>query len=165
MVKYLPQTLDELKKISGFGEVKIRKYGQQFLEIIQAYCNENGLSSLMQEKNPSPKRERSTGEESDSTQAKSLQLYNEGLSIAEIAKQRNFAVSTIEGHLAQMVKLNKVDVFKLVSREKIDAILAAIETTQSESATALLEHLGSDYTYTELRYGINYAKYLKEKKG
>ena len=165
MVKYLPQTLDELKKISGFGEVKIRKYGQQFLEIIQAYCQENGLSSLMQEKNPSPKRERSTGEESDSTQAKSLQLYNEGLSIAEIAKQRNFAVSTIEGHLAQMVKLNKVDVFKLVSREKIDAILAAIETTQSESATVLLEHLGSDYTYTELRYGINYAKYLKEKKG
>ena len=161
MVKYLPQTLDELKKISGFGEVKVRKYGQQFLEIIQEYSKENGLSSLMQEKNP--KRERSTGEEEGSTQAKTLQLYNEGMSIAEIAKQRNFAVSTIEGHLAQMVKLNKVDVFKLIGEDKVVDILKAIDTTQSDNATALLEHLGSGYTYTELRYGINYSKYLKEK--
>jgi len=161
MVKYLPQTLDELKKISGFGEVKVRKYGQQFLEIIQEYSKENGLSSLMQEKNP--KRERSTGEDEGSTQAKSLQLYNEGFSIAEIAKQRNFAVSTIEGHLAQMVKLNKVDVFKLIGEDKVVDILKAIDTTQSDSATVLLEHLGSGYTYTELRYGINYSKYLKEK--
>ena len=115
----------------------------------------------MQEKNP--KRERSTGEDEGSTQAKSLQLYNEGMSIAEIAKQRNFAVSTIEGHLAQMVKLNKVDVFKLIGEDKVVDILKAIDTTQSDSATVLLEHLGSGYTYTELRYGINYSKYLKEK--
>ena len=62
-----------------------------------------------------------------------------------------------------MVKLNKVDVFKLLSEDKLNAILGAIEATGSDGATVLLEHLGSDYTYTELRYGINYSKYLKEK--
>ncbi len=159
MVKYLPQTLDELKKINGFGEVKIRKYGQQFLEIIQEYSKENGLTSLMEQK--APKREKSTGEESDSTQAKTAKLFNEGMSVAAIAKERNFAISTIEGHLAQMVKLNKVDVFKLIPEEKVMDILKALDTTQSDSATVLLEHLGSNYTYTELRYGINYAKRLK----
>ena len=163
MAKYLPQTPEELKKITGFGEKKVEKYGYQFLALLQAYAKEKGLSSSIEEKAPAPKKERSTGEESDSTQAKSLQLYNEGLSIAEIAKQRNFAVSTIEGHLAQMVKLNKVDVFKLLSEDKLNAILGAIEATGSDGATVLLEHLGSDYTYTELRYGINYSKYLKEK--
>ena len=159
MIKYLPQTLDELKKISGFGEVKIRKYGKQFLELIQDYSKEKGLSSQIEEK--APKRERSTGEESDSTQAKTAKFFNEGMSVAEIAKERNFAVSTVEGHLAQMVKLNKVDVFKLIPEEKVVDILKAIETTGSDGATILLEHLGSGYTYTELRYGINYSKFLK----
>jgi len=30
MARYLPQTLTELRKISGFGDAKIEQYGQQF---------------------------------------------------------------------------------------------------------------------------------------
>ena len=37
MAQYLPQTLDELRKISGFGNAKIESYGQQFLDLIIKY--------------------------------------------------------------------------------------------------------------------------------
>ena len=42
-LNYLPQTLDELEKISGFGKAKIENYGQQFLDIITKYSLEQGL--------------------------------------------------------------------------------------------------------------------------
>jgi superfamily II DNA helicase RecQ len=40
MSRYLPQTLVEIRKISGFGDAKTEKYGQQFLNIILEYCGE-----------------------------------------------------------------------------------------------------------------------------
>jgi hypothetical protein len=58
MARYLPQNLPELRKISGFGDAKTEKYGQQFLDIILEYCKEKNLSSLIHEK--IPKRERKT---------------------------------------------------------------------------------------------------------
>ena len=161
MAKFLPLTPKDLMKIKGFGEKKVEKYGQQFLSIIQAYATEKGLVSHIEEKDTNEKGEHETNRES--TQGKTLKLYLEGISIPEIAKQRNFAISTIEGHLAQLVKSNEVDVYKLLSEEKINAIVKAIETIETDAATPLLEYLGSDYTYSELRFGINYSRWLKEK--
>ncbi|MEO7801084.1 MAG: HRDC domain-containing protein, partial [Ginsengibacter sp.] len=41
MARYLPQTLEELEKISGFGEVKIKQYGDAFLNVIKTYSSQH----------------------------------------------------------------------------------------------------------------------------
>lgn len=41
---YLPQTLTDLPAISGFGDVKIARYGERFLDPIRRYCAEQGLT-------------------------------------------------------------------------------------------------------------------------
>jgi ATP-dependent DNA helicase RecQ len=91
MARYLPQSLTELRKISGFGDAKVEKYGQEFLDLIINYSKEKGLGSLIHEK--SPKRERkATGNEKKikvDTKAESFKLYRDGLSVDEIAKERN----------------------------------------------------------------------------
>ncbi len=50
MARYLPQDLEELKMISGFGETKAKSYGKLFLDVIHDYCGEQGLGSLIHEK-------------------------------------------------------------------------------------------------------------------
>ena len=50
MVRYLPQNIEELKMISGFGETKAKSYGKFFLDVILDYCREHGLGSLIYEK-------------------------------------------------------------------------------------------------------------------
>ncbi len=50
MARYLPQDLEELKMISGFGETKTKSYGKLFLDVIRDYCREQGLGSLIHEK-------------------------------------------------------------------------------------------------------------------
>jgi ATP-dependent DNA helicase RecQ len=56
LATYLPQSAEEIRKISGFGEVKLAKYGKEFLGVVVSYCRERNLISKISEK--IPKRER-----------------------------------------------------------------------------------------------------------
>ncbi|MCX6719823.1 MAG: DNA helicase RecQ [Candidatus Staskawiczbacteria bacterium] len=49
---YLPQNENEIKQISGFGDIKLAKYGKPFLKAIIDYCEKNGLPSKISEKVP-----------------------------------------------------------------------------------------------------------------
>jgi ribonuclease D len=101
MAMYLPQSPEELKKISGFGDAKIEKYGLQFLNIIQQYSHEHNLSSLIDEK-PKTKKQKLSNAKPD-TKQESFKLYKEGKNVAQIAEIRNLTTQTIEGHLAHYV--------------------------------------------------------------
>ena len=43
MAAYYPQSVSSLLKISGVGQVKLRQYGEPFLELIGQYCEKHGL--------------------------------------------------------------------------------------------------------------------------
>ncbi|MBI5221263.1 MAG: DNA helicase RecQ [Candidatus Magasanikbacteria bacterium] len=49
---YLPQTLSDIRKISGFGDIKLARYGEIFLEAVVGYCAKRKLSSKIHEKIP-----------------------------------------------------------------------------------------------------------------
>jgi len=49
---YLPQSLDELRLISGFGDIKLARYGRDFLLLTKGYCESKGLSSRISQKKP-----------------------------------------------------------------------------------------------------------------
>ncbi|HZK25068.1 MAG TPA: HRDC domain-containing protein, partial [Oscillospiraceae bacterium] len=34
LISAMPKTTDDIKKISGFGDVKVQKYGKEILEIV-----------------------------------------------------------------------------------------------------------------------------------
>jgi ATP-dependent DNA helicase RecQ len=50
LASYLPITPTDLAKISGFGAVKLAKYGEQFLEAVQNYCIRQQLATRIQHK-------------------------------------------------------------------------------------------------------------------
>ena len=56
MSTYLPQTMEELAQISGFGNIKLKRFGDIFLRSIRDYCLLKGLTSKILLK--SPKRHR-----------------------------------------------------------------------------------------------------------
>lgn len=163
MAMYLPQTLTELRKISGFGDAKVQQYGQQFLDVIVAYSQENNLFSLIHEK--SPKRERKdrtdlpadrqgkTGpvKKKGDTHAESFRLFKEGKTIAEIATERNLAVSTIETHLTRFVRWGDIKIEEVVSREKLVLIEAALTDFKGSSITPVKQQLNDDVSFGEIR--------------
>jgi ribonuclease D len=62
MATYLPQNLDEIVKISGFGQAKAKQYGHVFLKVINDYCAEHNLSSSVNIKQPKKRAQRKNSE-------------------------------------------------------------------------------------------------------
>ncbi|TFF40164.1 DNA helicase RecQ [Mucilaginibacter psychrotolerans] len=147
---YLPQKLEELRQISGFGDIKLARYGREFLALVTQYCTQKKLESRIGQK--TPKRERKPKKEQISETAKaSLALFKQGLSVTDIAQLRSLAATTIEGHLSVFVQSGELDVFTFVKEEKIPAIKDAVEKYGNERLAPLKEILGEDYTYGEIR--------------
>jgi len=166
MTRYLPQTLSELRKISGFGDAKTQKYGQQFLDTILAYCNEKGLSSLIHEKIPKNEKKTSNPEKKSKvdTKAESFRLYKEGKHVDEIAKERQLTQQTIEGHLAHYISTGEINISELVSREKILLIEPAAKTFSGGSLTPIKGKLGSDISFGEIKLVIAWVEFQKNQR-
>ncbi|NJK95703.1 MAG: hypothetical protein HC905_13035 [Bacteroidales bacterium] len=92
---------------------------------------------------------------------KALNYSFEGKTIEEIAAERSMAASTIEGHLALYVKTGQIDVYKLVSEEKVkkisDYFLKAENTMLGPAKVAL----NNEVDWSELRYVMNYLEFKK----
>jgi hypothetical protein len=153
MARYLPQSLPELRKISGFGDVKLDQYGQQFLDIILPYCAERKLSSLIHEKTPKREKKEKTGPsiKKGDTYKMSFQMYKEGKSPDEIAKERNLTVQTIEGHLARFVNSGDIKIDELISPDKRIMIEAALKSFNGVSLIPIKEQLDDSISFGQIR--------------
>lgn len=85
------------------------------------------------------------------TKLLSFELYNEGKTLAEIAKERGLSLGTVEGHLAYYVSTQQLDVAKLVKRNKIRNITDAVESQKTKSMATIREFLGKDYSFGEIK--------------
>ena len=154
MATFLPLNEDEIRRISGVGDLKLQKYGADFLEVVKDYCDVNNLESRINLK--SPKREQKKRPKRDAngidTYNTTLDMFHSGLSIAEIAESRELAKSTIETHLVRFIQSGEVNLEDIVSDNKVEPIKNAIIKLSSGGAIApVKELLGEDYSYGEIR--------------
>jgi ATP-dependent exoDNAse (exonuclease V) alpha subunit len=91
----------------------------------------------------------------------SLQMFNEGKSIADIATERNLAQGTIESHLANFIITGEVDITKLVSEEKMQKIIEAIDAEPGSPSSSYKEKLGVDFSYSEIKAVMKWKDSLK----
>lgn len=150
---YLPLNKKDLLQISGFGKAKVDKYGEDVLQIVQEYCSANNIETNIAAKEANPKRERKEKSTEVKTDTKTLSynLFKEGRTVDEIAKERNFTVSTIEGHLAWFVGNGDININKLVSTEKQLLIKSVAKSHGNSSHKILKDNLPENITYSEIR--------------
>jgi ATP-dependent DNA helicase RecQ len=157
LATYLPQSLLELSRVSGFGEIKMAKYGESFLQTIVDYCQVHGLTSLIAQKTHK-RRRLSKQEKENDTKKITLDLFRSGRTPAEIAAFRGLTISTIEGHLAFYVFIGAVEIDELVSREKIEKIVAVAKEQGDQSVGLLKDVLGDSASYGEIRAVLEWLR-------
>lgn len=164
LATYLPHNKDEFRQISGFGDIKIEKYGKHFWEVIATYCQEHELGSRIHLK--SPKRQRKTKQEAASdTQRQTLGLFRLGHAISHIAETRNLTIGTIETHLAFFVQQGELSIDQIISSEKVALIENALGTNSGPGITRVKQQLGDVCSYGEIRLVIAHREFLKEHTG
>jgi ATP-dependent DNA helicase RecQ len=161
MATYLPQTLDELRLTSGFGDIKLARYGREFLVPVKNYCVKNGLSSRIKQKSTQPDRRaktRSSSSKSSNTAFDSFNLFKSGKTVAEIAAARSLATSTIEGHLSYYIFTGAIDILEMVNEEKKLLIQETVESYGAEKLGPLKEVLGEEHSYGEIKAVIAWMR-------
>jgi len=151
----LPLTLPELKTIKGIGRAKLELFGEIIITMIYEYCQEH---NIVPEKIDIPVKVK---KEKTDSKIVSFDLYQSGKSIPEIARERGFAISTIEGHLAPFVGSGALKVTEFVSEEKLKKVLAVIADNAHKSKSDIKELLGDDITYGEINFIFQHISSLQ----
>lgn len=153
MAQQQPQTLAQFAQISGVGARKLAQYGEMFTGEIRAFRAESGLS-VQTESDPTPPLNPPPPSKSEVsyTHLQTLDLYQQGLSLAAIATKRSVRENTISEHLIKLIECGyEVNIDRIVPPAKATAIELAINTVGVERLTPIKEHLGDDYNYEEIK--------------
>ncbi|MBK6729916.1 MAG: AAA family ATPase [Bacteroidetes bacterium] len=154
---YRKEVADLVKTLQGqLKKILQARYGDLLFADVNAYEKFNPKENkVVDVKKSKPAKGDSKKE--------SLQLYNEGLSLEEIAKMRNLAVSTIEGHLADFVLTGEVDIYKLLTESQVKELLEILEMPGVNSASDVRNKGGSSFNYSQIKAVINYKEKNKPK--
>lgn len=93
MMEYLPQNLEQMRRISGVGAHKLEAYGQAFLEVLAGH-----------EVMPAT-----------DTVTESIRLFQSGLGVEAIAERRDLQSSTIYTHLAKAIEQGQLELQDVIS--------------------------------------------------
>jgi len=163
MATYLPQSREQLARVSGFGDVKLERYGSEFLKVIVTYCTKHRLTSRIGMKSTKKSQTYRPARETHTLQ-QTFTLFRQGHSITEIARIRNILPATVESHLAFYVESGKIEVQELVDPERIELIRKTIDQVGGTMLTPLRKVLGEDFSYEEIRYVVADRKAVKKVK-
>jgi ATP-dependent DNA helicase RecQ len=168
MSNYVPLSSKELENITGFGKAKVHKYGDLFLDVLQKYASIDNLQSSMElhpkylksvgakerkvvkEKNEAIKKEHGLS----GTSMESFQLFQDGFTIEQIAEQRKLTQGTIQGHLANAIRVGKLRLIDVMEAEKGLHILKTIAANPDKGITEIKNILGDDYSFGDVRLGM-----------
>ncbi len=156
MAQQRPQSQSQFEQIPGVGSRKLQAYYTLFTGEIRAYCELHNLSMGL---SPAPTTRReappkaATGPVSPSvTRQITLQMYQDGQSIEDIARERNLRPTTIASHLVELIEAGEtIDVQSLLPPGHFETIVDALQQIEGDALKPVKEYLGDDYFYEEIR--------------
>ncbi len=94
-----------------------------------------------------------------------FQLFEDGKTIPEIAKERGLVTETIFGHLAKFAERGLLDLARIFDKEKIKIFEKEFKkNSDHESLTEWKKVLPNDFEFNEIRLLLNHFNYKKSEK-
>ena len=163
MCRRYPAALPEMAAITGVGNAKLERYGDEFIKEIKTYLEENPDISIQENRVSSIPSGRSGNKSKGETFEKTYDLFRQGLSIGEIAKARSLAESTITSHIEQLIMDGKdIDMDRLIEPAKRDETGKLFLTLKSWQLNPVIEHFKGTLSYEEAKI---VRAYMRRKNG
>ncbi|MDM1050398.1 helix-turn-helix domain-containing protein [Sphingobacterium hotanense] len=104
----------------------------------------------------------SENEKEKDTKSITLEMFQDGMEIAEIAEKRNMVVGTIYGHLINFMGTD-LEATDLMTEKELTQIVTLIEKNPEATTLELKTMLGSDVDYPAIRIAQRHVEILAEK--
>jgi len=158
----LPDNRKDLIKIKGVGKKTLEKYGEELLVLVTAYRKKHGIESvaLPEVKDTQPGNPREKTAPVKGTKRITFDMFNDGLTVPGIAKERGLAESTIQGHLCSFIETGDLNINRLLSPERQSAIEAALEKVPENFLSEVKNKLGDGFSYGEIKWMVSHRKHF-----
>ena len=155
----LPANLKVLGSIPGIGKKKIEQFGHDIISLVVEYCVNNDVNpnySIPDEMLVTRNKSSDPNSNDDKPTAQiTRELFRTGMTTKQIAEKRDLAVSTIEGHISQLIKTGDVQLNEVVNEEKSKKMLRYFSEASEMGLTTAREKLGEEYSFYELRCALS----------
>jgi hypothetical protein len=148
----LPDSLTALKRVKGIGKRLVARYGQELVAMVGAYRQQHKIEAItLPETAPAePPTKRPKTPQID-TKKVSLELFEKGLTLSQIAEARGLVLATIEGHMAHWVAAGNVTINQLLPPAKRRTIQQELSRLQGKPLGEIKQSLGADVSYAEIK--------------
>lgn len=158
-----PLDEEQLKDIGGIGPVKINKYGEDIINIVKEYIQENNINPKWEEK----KRLKLVLDgDSRKNDEIALDLLNQNKDINDVADELEISVSTVLGYVYDYIKLGNninfdIDLKCMYNENEKEMILDAINRFGDEKVS-VIKKVMPDYVKYESIRAVILERYLNK---
>ncbi|HET9485893.1 MAG TPA: helix-turn-helix domain-containing protein, partial [Chryseosolibacter sp.] len=158
------------------GAKKVRKYLKYVRQLRNAVARKiNSIQKVQYGEvvfNPSaveiavaPETISSGKAEKGSSLRETLSMLRSGMRPPEICEKRGLALSTIESHLAALIKSGEIDIHEYMEEGKVGRIMEVIREINAASIQPVKEKLGDTFTYGEIRAVMSHLQFVENEIG
>lgn len=153
----MPVTQEEFSEIKGIGDHKLQKYGDMIIEHIKKFKNDHPdfTTAVKSDQSLLGKREKQTKKSVGNSHLVTLELWNSGLSLKEIAKERDLNMQTVENHLLRCGEEElEVDWTHFLKPEDQMKIVDVMRKVGTEKLKPIKEELPEEISYFMIKVAI-----------
>jgi len=149
MSEQYPADLTAMRKIKGMGDIKLARYGGEFLPVIRQYMTEHDIQAA-----PPAAAATEQGDKGEDTPSHlvTLQMFTAGKSVPEIAGARNLKPVTIQDHLVRCsTEGHTIDWDRLIPPQHEQIILQKITELGADRLRPLKDALPEEVDYVSIK--------------
>jgi len=102
---------------------------------------------------PKPKPKKAVKGESVET---TFQMFQAKKSLKMIAKERGLVIGTIESHISQLIKSERISIFEVMKAKKVEQALAVAKSYPDLSSADLIKKMPMKMSFGELRWVLGH---------
>jgi ATP-dependent DNA helicase RecQ len=164
LARVRPSTLERMRLVYGIGEMKLRAYGERFLDLIVAHCRQHQVE--LDNRPPAPKREepRELEARPGSTPHQAFELFKKGASVEEVMRQTARALSTVQNYLCEFIRRERpVSISSWVRDDVYRRVTAAARQVGTDRLKPIFVALGEEVSYDEIRLVLTHLQGANER--
>ncbi len=161
MAAVMPESLDTMQRLHGIGSAKLEKYGEAFIASVVDYLEQHpevrnerveiaGLKNAVRSARSSSNKTIKRG--ISSTVKTTQEMLAKGMSLDEIAAERDLSKTTIEGHVAKLFEEGEdLNLRDYVTEEEENRCLELIREYGTEALKPIYEAAQEQISYGVIR--------------
>jgi ATP-dependent DNA helicase RecQ len=147
-----PSTLDRMRGVSGIGDIKLRDFGERFLQIILQHCRGRGLSL---DNNRAPAKVETPPKISprpNPTKDLAFEQFRQGAAIEDVMHQTNRGRATVNDYLVDFIRAERpASITAWVASDLYQRVASCARQVGTDRLKPIFLALGEKVSYDDIR--------------